>query len=132
MAEAEAARNMYERSELEWLVYLAPVDYENLLLYGDVREYLRNVTEYHPFENGSHIPEGCCKRSKFIMEPRQLDSPELEKSDLEKPYEENANMHSILLALPFERHYNGNIRRNSGRRKKKCRFTQTIIIQQQR
>ena len=49
--ENEIARNMYESSELDWLVYNAPVDYVNLLLHGDVREYLRNVTEYHPFEN---------------------------------------------------------------------------------
>ena len=51
LVEAEIARNMYESSELEWLVYNAPVDYVNLLLHGDVREYLKNVTEYHPFEN---------------------------------------------------------------------------------
>ena len=51
LVEAEVARNMYESRELEWLVYNAPVDYVNLLLHGDVREYLRNVTEYHPFEN---------------------------------------------------------------------------------
>ena len=51
LVEAEVARNMYESSELEWLVYHAPVDYANLMLHGDVCEYLRNVTEYHPFEN---------------------------------------------------------------------------------
>ena len=51
LVETEVARNMYESSELEWLVYNAPIDYVNLLLHGDVREYLRNVTEYHPFEN---------------------------------------------------------------------------------
>ncbi len=51
LIDAEVARNRYESSELEWLVYNAPVDYVNLLLHGDVREYLRNVTEYHPFEN---------------------------------------------------------------------------------
>ena len=51
LMEDEVVRNMYESSELEWLVYNAPVDYVNLLLHGDVREYLRNVTEYHPFEN---------------------------------------------------------------------------------
>ena len=51
LVEAEVARNIYESIELEWLVYNAPVDYVNLLLHGDVREYLRNVTEYHPFEN---------------------------------------------------------------------------------
>ena len=48
--ENEVARNMYEASELDWLVYNAPVDYVNLLLYGDVREYLKNVTEYHPLD----------------------------------------------------------------------------------
>ena len=51
LVEAEVARNMYESSELEWLVYNAPVDYVNLLLHGDVWEYLEKVTEYHPFEN---------------------------------------------------------------------------------
>ena len=50
LVEAEVARDIYESSELEWLVYNAPVDYVNLLLHGDIREYLRNVTEYHPFE----------------------------------------------------------------------------------
>ena len=48
--ENEVARNMYEASELDWLVYNAPVDYVNLLLHEDIREYLRNVTDYHPFE----------------------------------------------------------------------------------
>ena len=47
----EVARNMYEASELDWLVYNAPMDYVNLLLHGDIREYLKNVTEYHPFDN---------------------------------------------------------------------------------
>ena len=51
LVEAEVARNMYESSELEWLGYHAPVDCVNLLLHGDVRKYLKNVTEYHPFEN---------------------------------------------------------------------------------
>lgn len=51
LVETEVARNMYESSELEWLVYNAPVDYVNVLLHGNVYEYLRNVTEYHPFEN---------------------------------------------------------------------------------
>ena len=51
LVEAEVARNMYESSKMEWLVYHAPVDYVKLLIHGDVREYLKNVTEYHPFEN---------------------------------------------------------------------------------
>ena len=49
--ENEVARNMYEASELDWLAYNAPADYVNLLLHGDIREYLKNVTDYHPFEN---------------------------------------------------------------------------------
>ena len=49
--ENEVARNMYEASELDWMVYNAPADYVNLLLHGDIREYLKNVTEYHPFDN---------------------------------------------------------------------------------
>ena len=35
--ENEVARNMYEASELDWLVYYAPVDYVNLLLHGNIR-----------------------------------------------------------------------------------------------
>ena len=49
--ENKIARNMYEASELDWLVYNAPVDYVNLLLHGDVREYLRNTTNYHPLDS---------------------------------------------------------------------------------
>ena len=49
--ENEVARNMYEASERDWLVYNAPVDYVNLLLHGDIQEYLKNVTEYHPLDN---------------------------------------------------------------------------------
>lgn len=49
--ENEFARNMYEASELDWLIYNAPMDYVNLLLHGDIREYLKNVTQYHPFDN---------------------------------------------------------------------------------
>ena len=50
LVEAEVARNMYESSELEWLVYHAPVDYVNLLLHGVVREYLKNVTDNTPLD----------------------------------------------------------------------------------
>ena len=50
-AENEIARNMYEASELDWLIYNAPVDYVNLLLQGDIWAYLKNVTDYHPLDN---------------------------------------------------------------------------------
>ena len=42
---------MYKASELDWLVYNAPVDYVNLLLNGGIREYLRNVTDYYTLDN---------------------------------------------------------------------------------
>ena len=48
--ENEVARNMYEASELDWLIYNAPVEYVNLLLHGDIREYLKNVSDYHPLD----------------------------------------------------------------------------------
>ncbi len=43
LVEAEVARNMYESSELEWLVYNAPVDYVNLLLQGGCRGSIRKM-----------------------------------------------------------------------------------------
>ena len=46
--ENQVARNMYERSELDYLLYNDPVGYADLILNGDVVEYLRNVTDYRP------------------------------------------------------------------------------------
>ena len=48
--ENEVARNMYKASELDWLIYNAPMDYVNLLLHDNIREYLNNVTDYHPLD----------------------------------------------------------------------------------
>ena len=62
LVEAEVAQNMYESIELKWLVYNAPVDYVNLLLHGDVREYLRNVTEYRGFSIEYQYKNGKCRR----------------------------------------------------------------------
>ena len=47
LVEAEVARNMYESSELERLVYNAPVDYVNLLLHEYIRKYHKSATGYH-------------------------------------------------------------------------------------
>ena len=44
--ENEYAEDMYQRSELDWLVYNAPRDYARLVLEGDVGKYLKEVTEY--------------------------------------------------------------------------------------
>lgn len=42
--ENEVARNMYERSELDYLIYNAPLEYADLILNGDPENYLRTVT----------------------------------------------------------------------------------------
>ena len=45
------ADNMYERSELDYLIYNAPLEYADLILNGDPERYLKAVTEYKPFDN---------------------------------------------------------------------------------
>lgn len=44
--ENEVADNMYQRSELDWLIYNAPLEYAELILNGDPEKYLKAVTEY--------------------------------------------------------------------------------------
>lgn len=43
--EDEVARNMRQRSELDYLIYNDLLGYANLVLNGDPWEYLRNVTD---------------------------------------------------------------------------------------
>lgn len=44
--ENEVVDNMYQRSELDWLIYNAPLEYADLILNGDPETYLKTVTEY--------------------------------------------------------------------------------------
>lgn len=44
--EDEVAKNVYQRSELDYLVYNDPVGYADLILNGDPEEYLKNVTDH--------------------------------------------------------------------------------------
>ena len=48
--ENEVADNMYERSELDYLIYNDPAAYADLILNGDPEAYLKNVTEYKPLD----------------------------------------------------------------------------------
>lgn len=48
--ENEMSRNMYERSELDYLIYNDPVAYADLVLNGDPEAYLKAVTEYKPLD----------------------------------------------------------------------------------
>lgn len=49
--ENEVADNMYQRSELDYLIYNDPVAYVDLILSGNPEAYLKAVTEYKPFES---------------------------------------------------------------------------------
>lgn len=40
------AKNMYQRSELDWLIYNNPAGYAELILNGDPEANLKAVTEY--------------------------------------------------------------------------------------
>ena len=44
--ENEVADNMYQRSELDYLIYNDPIAYADLILNGDSAIYLKTVTEY--------------------------------------------------------------------------------------
>ena len=44
------ADNMYQRSELDWLIYNDPAAYADLILNGDTETYLKTVTEYKPLD----------------------------------------------------------------------------------
>ena len=48
--ENEVADNMYQRTELDYLVYNDPVAYVDLVLNGDPETYLKTVTEYKPLD----------------------------------------------------------------------------------
>ena len=48
--ENEIADNMYQRSELDYLIYNDPVAYAELILNGDPEIYLKTVTEYEPLD----------------------------------------------------------------------------------
>ena len=48
--ENEYAEDMYQRSELDWLIYNAPLAYADLVLNGDMEGYLKRVTQCRPLE----------------------------------------------------------------------------------
>ncbi len=42
--EKEVANSMYQRSELDWLIYNDPLAYAELILNGDIANYLKSVS----------------------------------------------------------------------------------------
>ena len=49
--ENEVADNMYQRSELDYLIYNDPVGCADLILNGDPETYLKIVTEYKSLDS---------------------------------------------------------------------------------
>ena len=49
--ENEVADNLYQRSELDYLIYNDPVANAELVLNGDPEMYLKTVTEYKPLDS---------------------------------------------------------------------------------
>lgn len=43
--ENEVVDNMYQRSELDWLIYNKPLEYAQLVLGGDLEQYVRGTLE---------------------------------------------------------------------------------------
>ena len=44
--EDEVAETMYQRSELDWLIYNKPLEYAHLVLGGDLESYLKGMPEH--------------------------------------------------------------------------------------
>ena len=44
--ENEVADNMYQRSELDWLIYNKPLEYAQLVLDGDLEQYVQGTPEH--------------------------------------------------------------------------------------
>ena len=49
--ENEVADNMYQLSELDYLIYNDPLAYAELMLNGDPETYLKTVTECEPLDS---------------------------------------------------------------------------------
>ena len=44
--ENEVADNMYQRSELDWLIYNKPLEYVQLVLDGNLERYVKGTPEH--------------------------------------------------------------------------------------
>ena len=44
--ENEVADNMYQRSELDWLIYNKPLEYAQLVFSGDLEQYVQGTPEH--------------------------------------------------------------------------------------
>ena len=44
--ENEVADNMYQRSELDWLIYNKPLEYAQLIFSGELEMYIKDISEH--------------------------------------------------------------------------------------
>lgn len=44
--ENEVANSMYQRSELDWLIYNKPLEYAQLVFGGDLERFVQGVSEH--------------------------------------------------------------------------------------
>ena len=44
--ENEVVDNMYQRSELDWLIYNKPLEYAQLVLGGELERYVQGIPEH--------------------------------------------------------------------------------------
>lgn len=44
--EREFCDNMYQRGEMDWLIYNKPLEYAQLVLEGDIMKYLQGALEH--------------------------------------------------------------------------------------
>ena len=44
--ENEVTDNMYQRSELDWLIYNKPLEYVQIVLGGDLEQYVQGTPEH--------------------------------------------------------------------------------------
>ena len=49
--ENEIIGNMYQQSELDYLIYNDPIGYADLILNSDLELYLKTVTQYNPLDS---------------------------------------------------------------------------------
>ena len=48
--ENKLANSMYQRSELDWLIYNDPLEYVDLILNSELQKYMKAVTQYKPMD----------------------------------------------------------------------------------
>ena len=83
--ENEVANSMYQRSELDWLIYNDPLAYAELILNGDPELYLKAVTKKTPdTKNPPEAASPRCASDGFFTsyQSKQIQRPAVLRSIL--------------------------------------------------